>query len=129
MSRLRIGVVGGGVIGLACAWRLAADGHHVIVFDGAPEAREASWAAAGMLAPHHEATSADAVWRLGSASLARWPKFAAALGVDIDLHLTGGLLPLIDAADEAHLHEKIAFARAHGIAARLQATACPPARP
>lgn len=116
---LRVGVVGGGVIGLACAWRLAADGHQVVVFDGAPEAREASWAAAGMLAPHHEATSADAVWRLGTASLARWPAFAAALGIDIDLHLNGGLLPLVDDHDEAHLREKIAFTSAHGIAVHV----------
>lgn len=119
MSRLRIGVVGGGVIGLACAWRLAADGHHVIVFDGAPEAREASWAAAGMLAPHHEATSADSVWRLGCASLARWPTFAATLGIDVDLHLHGGWLPVIDDADEAQVREKIAFASARGISTQL----------
>lgn len=118
MSRLRVVVVGGGVIGLACAWRLAGDGHQVVVFDGAPEAREASWAAAGMLAPHHEAVAADAVWRLGTASLARWPAFAAALGVEIDLHLNGGLLPRLDASDEVHLREKIAFVTAHGITVR-----------
>ena len=118
MSRLRVSVVGGGVIGLACAWRLAADGHQVTVFDGAPEAREASWAAAGMLAPHHEATSADAVWRLGTASLARWPTFAASLGVDIDLHLHGGLLPLIESGDEEHLREKMSFATHQGITVR-----------
>lgn len=118
ISRLRIGVVGGGVIGLACAWRLAADGHQVVVFDGAPEAREASWAAAGMLAPHHEATSADAVWRLGASSLARWPTFAAALGVDLDLHLQGGLLPLIDAGDETLLQEKLSFATSQGLSTR-----------
>ena len=116
MSGRRIAVVGGGVIGLACAWRLAADGHQVLVFDGAPEAREASWAAAGMLAPHHEATTADAVWRLGCASLARWPAFAQQLGADVDLHLTGGLLPLLDEADELLLTQKQAFTAAHGIA-------------
>lgn len=115
MSRRRIAVVGGGVIGLACAWRLAADGHQVTVFDGAPEAREASWAAAGMLAPHHEATTADAVWRLGCASLARWPDFVQQLDANIDLHLNGGFLPLLDDDDEAALAHKHAFTEANGI--------------
>jgi glycine oxidase len=116
MKRQRIAVVGGGVIGLACAWRLADDGHAVLLFDGAPEAREASWAAAGMLAPHHEATAADAVWRLGCASLSRWRDFAQRLNTDIDLHLDGGLLPLMTEADAATIEEKRAFAESQGIA-------------
>ena len=116
MSPKRIAVVGGGVIGLACAWRLAEDGHAVQLFDGAPEAREASWAAAGMLAPHHEATAADAVWRLGCASLARWRDFANRLGTNIDLHLEGGLLPLMTDADAEMLAQKRAFTDSQGIA-------------
>jgi glycine oxidase len=43
-------VVGGGVIGLAIAWRAAGAGMTVTVVDQAP-GRGASWAAAGMLAP------------------------------------------------------------------------------
>ncbi len=111
---MRIAVVGGGVIGLACAWRLAGDGHAVMLFDGAREAREASWAAAGMLAPHHEATADDAVWRLGTASLARWPAFAAALGADLDVSFSGGLLPLITAADQPVIDAKQRFLTAKG---------------
>ena len=47
-------VVGGGVIGLAVAWRAAAAGRAVTLVDPEP-GRGASWAAAGMLAPVGEA--------------------------------------------------------------------------
>lgn len=114
---MRIAVVGGGVIGLACAWRLAIHGISVVVYDSAPEAQEASWAAAGMLAPHHEAEQADAGWRLGVASLSRWAAFAADLGAPIDFHQDGGLIAALDDKDAALLGDKQAFAAAHGLAA------------
>jgi len=49
-------VAGGGIIGLACAWRLARSGLPVTLFDARELAAEASWAAAGMLAPGGEWT-------------------------------------------------------------------------
>ena len=55
---MRIGavhVVGGGVIGLACAWELSRNGHEVTVVAPAPGRDGASWVAAGMLAPVTEA--------------------------------------------------------------------------
>jgi glycine oxidase len=114
---MRIAVVGGGIIGLACAWRLARGGAQVTLYDGAPEAREASWAAAGMLAPHHEANTADPLWRLGTASLAAWPAFAAALGgaTALDLKLNGGLLPQVTVEDVGELAAKVAFCQANGV--------------
>jgi glycine oxidase len=102
VNRRRIVVIGGGVIGLAAAWRLAEQpSTQVTLLDAAEAAREASWAAAGMLAPHHEAESQDDRWRLGCASLERWPAFAAELGGDLDLHLDGGLVPTLDPAEAA----------------------------
>ena len=50
-----VGVIGGGVIGLACAWRLAQRGARVALFERGEIGREASWAAAGMLAAQCEA--------------------------------------------------------------------------
>ncbi|WP_170065438.1 glycine oxidase ThiO [Abditibacterium utsteinense] len=44
-------VIGGGAIGLSCAWQLASRGARVTLFDRAQSGREASHAAAGMLAP------------------------------------------------------------------------------
>ena len=46
-------VVGGGVIGLPAAWRLAREGASVRVID-ASGTRGATWASAGMLAPVSE---------------------------------------------------------------------------
>jgi glycine oxidase len=112
-----VAIVGGGIIGLACAWRLAQRGCRVTLYDAAAEAREASWAAAGMLAPHHEWNEDTPLWRLGSASLARWGNFAAQLGgaEALDLHLAGGLLPALTAADEQESEVKRAFLHAQNV--------------
>ncbi|GDY11506.1 glycine oxidase ThiO [Planctomycetota bacterium] len=102
-------MIGGGVIGLAAAWRLAAEpGTQVTVYDAATVAREASWAAAGMLAPHHESESCDDRWALGVASLARWPGFARQLGHDLDFRCAGGLVPALDAEDAAAAQHRMA---------------------
>lgn len=93
-------VVGGGVIGLSVAWRLAAD-LDVTVVDPAP-ARGASWVAGGMLAPVTEAwPGEEELLGLGGASLALWPGFAAGLG--IDLYAEGTVVAGFDAADAAQL--------------------------
>lgn len=78
-------IVGGGVVGLSVAWRLARAGRQVTVVDPAP-GRGASYAAAGMLAPVSEVTYTEApLLRLGVASLRRWPAFAAELTEDAGL--------------------------------------------
>jgi glycine oxidase len=93
-------VVGGGVIGLSVAWRLAR-AHDVTIIDPTP-ARGASWVAGGMLAPVTEAwPGEEKLLDLGGASLAAWPGFAADLGVD--LHTHGTVVVAVDAADAAQL--------------------------
>ena len=78
-------IVGGGVVGLSVAWRLAREGRPVTVVDPAP-ATGASHAAAGMLAPVSEVTYTEApLLRLGLAALSRWPAFAAELAEDAGL--------------------------------------------
>ncbi|MFC5286919.1 glycine oxidase ThiO [Actinokineospora guangxiensis] len=97
----QLAVVGGGVIGLACAWRLAAAGHAVRLIDPEP-GRGASWVAGGMLAPVTESwPGEEAALELGSAALERWPSFAEELGVGL---LGAGTLVLaVDPADAAVL--------------------------
>jgi glycine oxidase len=47
-------VVGGGVIGLSCAWRLAREGAQVLLLERYEPGYEASWAAAGLIAAQSE---------------------------------------------------------------------------
>ncbi|NUR81710.1 MAG: glycine oxidase ThiO [Dermatophilaceae bacterium] len=103
----RVAVIGGGIIGLACAWRLAERGHTVTVFD--PDvAGGATHAAAGMLAPASEAVfGQDDLLATGLAAVREWPRFAADLtlaqGELIELRPHATLLVALDADDEVAL--------------------------
>jgi glycine oxidase len=73
-------IVGGGVIGLACAWFAATRGLRVRVLERGQPGDGASGVAAGMLAPVGEATwGEDELLSLALDSHARWPRFAADL--------------------------------------------------
>src|SRR3954452_6210330 len=77
-----VAVIGGGVIGLSVAWCAARRGMTVTVFDRGALGDGASRVAAGMLAPVSEADAGEpALLRAGLASAARWPAFAAELGL------------------------------------------------
>ena len=102
-------VVGGGVIGLSCAWRAAAAGMAVTVVDPAPGSG-ASWVAGGMLAPVTEAwPGEEALLELGTRSLARWPAFAAdltaAAGRDAGLRREGTVVAATGSGDRDELRE------------------------
>ncbi|HWL96836.1 MAG TPA: glycine oxidase ThiO [Nocardioidaceae bacterium] len=118
---MRAAIVGGGVIGLSVAWRLADDGHAVEVFDDAP-GTGASYAAAGMLAPAGEAWfNEDALVRIGAQSLQMWPEFAAELSRvadhDVWLRREGSLLVGTDEADAADLDRVHGLLEQHGLTA------------
>ncbi|MDX6689025.1 MAG: glycine oxidase [Solirubrobacteraceae bacterium] len=73
-------VVGGGVIGLAVAWRAAQRGRSVCVLERGALGAGASHVAAGMLAPVTEADPGElALLDLGLRSARAWPHFAAEL--------------------------------------------------
>jgi glycine oxidase len=101
-----VAVVGGGVIGLSCAWRAASAGFAVTVYDPVPGSG-ASHVAGGMLAPVTEAVPVEPeVFALGAASLRRWPDFAAELataGADPGLRTGGTLVVALDPGDRAEL--------------------------
>jgi glycine oxidase len=70
--------VGGGVIGLASAWRAARRGARVCVLERAEPPAGATNVAAGMLAPVGELTFGEReLLELALESAARWPGFAA----------------------------------------------------
>ena len=105
---MRVTVVGAGVTGLACAWRLAQTGATVTVFEQDP-VQAASRVAAGMLAPLTEAQPTEpAVLAAGREALKRWPAFAselAASGEDPGYRRTGTLVTSYDTGDLAALDE------------------------
>jgi glycine oxidase len=116
---LRVVVVGGGVIGLACADELVRAGHDVTVCDPRP-ACGSTYAAAGMLAPGGEAWfGEEALLRLGIDSLERWPAFAASLeqrsGHHLDLRSTGTMLVAADRDDLAEVHRACRLLNASGV--------------
>lgn len=114
-------VVGGGLVGLAGAWRLAQRGVTVTVVDPAP-ASGASRAAAGMLAPVTEVHYGEQrLLGLATESLRRYPDFVAELealtGHDVGLRRTGTLVVASDAGDRAALDDLHAFQTSLGLTA------------
>jgi glycine/D-amino acid oxidase-like deaminating enzyme len=85
-----IEIVGGGLIGLSCAWELQQRGVDVVVYERDVTRREsASWAGAGMLGALKE-TFPDAVWQARAMESARmYPDWVKRIGGDIDF-VAGG---------------------------------------
>ena len=79
MSAYDVIIVGGGLIGSSIAFELASEKLRVAVLDRQEPGREASWAAAGMLAPGPDSPEAPALVPLGRESLRLYPEFIAAI--------------------------------------------------
>jgi glycine oxidase len=118
-----VAIVGGGIVGLATAWRLRRDGRSVAVIDPTP-ATAATHAAAGMLAPVSEVTYGEtALLRLAMESLERYPAFVAAveaeIGRPVGLRREGTLIVATDAGDRAMLVDLHAFQTSLGLSATM----------
>lgn len=116
-------VVGGGSIGLGCAWRAALAGAAVAVVDAHPE-RAASRVAAGMLAPVGEAAFGETpLLQLNLLSWRRYPAFIAELedvtGVGTGYWECGSLLVARDADDRAALEREHRFRHSLGLPVEL----------
>lgn len=114
---MQVTVIGAGLIGLSCAWHLARDGHRVVLLDASREPQESSWAAAGMLAPHHEAEQPTPLWRLCADGLERWPGFLADLGLtpqQADWRDRGGWIRAADLAELDRLETSLRWLRIAG---------------
>jgi glycine oxidase len=115
-------IVGGGVIGLATAWRTLGRGLRVTVADPEP-ASKASHVAAGMLTPVSELSyGEEALLRLGLASRERYPSFVAELeevsGRHTGFRDDGTLQVALDSDDLAVLDESRRFQESVGIPAQ-----------
>ncbi len=116
-----VAVAGGGLIGLAIAWRCAQRGLSVAVVDDAPGSG-ASYAAAGMLAPVAEAGyGEEQLLELCRASLACFPAFVTELeresGIDVGLRTVGTCVVGFDADDMVALDLLHSFQRDLGLSA------------
>ncbi|MFF2750779.1 glycine oxidase ThiO [Kitasatospora sp. NPDC058048] len=114
-------VIGGGVIGLAVAWRAAQRGlRNVIVVDPSPGGGAAG-VAAGMLAPVTELQyGEEPLLRLGMASNERYAAFAAELseasgGRDTGYRRCGTVAVALDSDDREELRELHAFHQRLGL--------------
>ena len=113
-------VVGAGVIGLACAWRIAQRGQSVCVLERDTVAAGASGVAAGMLAPVTEAEfGAERLLALNLAGAERWPPFAASLreaaGTEAGYSEGGALVVAADRDDAEELRRLHAFQASLGL--------------
>jgi glycine oxidase len=105
-----VAVIGGGVIGLAIAWRAAQRGLSVCVLERGELGAGASHVAAGMLAPVTEADAGElALLELGLRSARVWPAFAQELseaaGAETGFRSSGALVVARD-RDEAEALER-----------------------
>jgi glycine oxidase len=111
-------VVGGGVIGLAVAWRAAQRGLRTLVLDAG---EDGAWRyAAGMLAPVTEAEfGEDALLALGLRAAAAFPAFCseleAASGRDTGLRRTGTLVVARDRDEADELERLLEHRRSLGL--------------
>ncbi len=117
-------IVGGGVIGLTIARALALRGvRDVCLIDRAELGSEASFAAAGMLAPQVEADGHDDFFALACRSRDLYPAFAAALrdetGIDVELDTTGTLYLALNEHDQADIEKRFYWQTQAGLPVEL----------
>ncbi|MBM3667848.1 MAG: glycine oxidase ThiO [Actinobacteria bacterium] len=129
-DRFDVLIAGGGVIGLACAWRALQRGLSVCVLERDRAGSGASDVAAGMLAPVGEASwGEEGLIGLNLAAHRLWPEFAAELeaesGVDPGFWQVGALHVALDRDETEELQRRHRLHREHGLDSEwLDAAAC-----
>ncbi|MBO9393791.1 glycine oxidase ThiO [Caldilinea sp.] len=117
-------IVGGGVCGLGIGWRLAQANRPTTVLEqrevGPNSLPAATWASAGMLAPHVEAEPGEErLLPLLLESHARWPAFTQELkeasGVDVGYRTEGTLVVALDRDQVERLRFQYEFQRKLGL--------------
>lgn len=114
-------IIGGGVIGLslARALRKRGAGKITILERGSEPGKEASDAAAGMLATQSETDQADEFFRFCTDSRRLYPQFAEELfeetGVDIELETAGTLYLAFTEKDSHEIHARFEWQKRAGL--------------
>lgn len=112
-------VLGGGIVGLSCAYEALKQGWQVTVVDCGELGGQASGAAAGMLAPYYEnGDTPDAFFRLCLNSLARYPAWTAEVEADSGMRAgfvrSGSVHVAMREADRLSLFGRMAWQTAAG---------------
>jgi glycine oxidase len=113
-------IIGAGVIGLSIARELRKRGFsNIRILERGLIGYEASWAAAGILAPQVEADAYDDFFELCYESNRMYDRFAAELfdetGVDIELDSSGVLYIAFDDRDSREFDARFAWQKAAGL--------------
>ena len=116
-------IIGGGLMGSACAWQLARAGLSVIVLEKSVPGAEASSAAAGILGAHAEAHGPGPMADLLLSSLRRYPGWATELsretGIDVEFRRSGILRVGRDRAALERIESETAWLSALGRSAKV----------
>jgi glycine oxidase len=115
---VKVVIVGGGIIGNSVAWRLAREGATVTVLERARLGQEASWAAAGLIAPQAEAQSAGPFFDLCLRARDSFRQISARLigdsGIDPEYGDFGILYLALNDAERGELEARARWQRAAG---------------
>jgi glycine oxidase len=121
-QRVDVAIVGGGIIGLAVAWRARERGMSVALLERDELGRGASHVAAGMLAPVAEVEFGEAArgsLQLGLCSARSWPRFTGELGeaagVELALRTNGTLIVARDEDESRELERQHELRRSLGL--------------
>lgn len=120
MKGKRVGIIGGGVIGLSIAWQLLRAGASVTLYEKGRAGEGTSRVAAGMLAPEAEVTfGEEELMKLGQKSLALYDSFIEELKEDAvntpELDRCGTILVGKDRDDAEHLKRIFEFRKELGL--------------
>lgn len=126
-------IVGGGIVGLACAYELAKRRAPVTLLEYGKAGMQATNAAAGMLAPLTESHAPDAMMPFGMRALDAYPGLVAELesvcGFSLEFRQDGILNVALDGDDEA-LRRRFAWQQELGLDVQwLDGSGCREAEP
>ena len=124
LASVDVVIIGGGVIGLAIARNLARKKvGSITLLERGKLGGEASFAAAGMLAPQAEADAADEFFQFCCRSRDLYPELAEELleetGIDIELDQTGTLYCAFTEEDQKELERRYECHRSSGLSVEL----------
>lgn len=111
-------VIGGGIVGCACAYELIRGGANVVLVEYGKTGMQATNAAAGMLAPLTEASADDVMLRTGVEALRAYPslieELQAECGFDLEYRQEGILRVAMSDSSADELRARAAWQRELG---------------